>query len=62
MIIIMIIFQCQYLFLTFLLHLEIYTLIKSTRDVHAMLEKKKKNGNDGSYSRNESVEGALAAR
>ena len=42
MIIIMIIFQCQYLFLTFLLHLEIYTLIKSTRDVHAMLEKKKK--------------------
>ena len=38
----MIIFQCQYLFLTFLLHLEIYTLIKSTRDVHAMLEKKKK--------------------
>lgn len=42
MIIIMIIFQCQYLFLTSLLHLEIYTLIKSIRDVHAMLEKKKK--------------------
>lgn len=60
MIIIMIIFQCQYLFLTSLLHLEIYTLIKSTRTRDA--RKEKKDGNDGSYSRNESVEGALAAR